>query len=160
MLPWTPPSLSYSCVESHCWCGHHSSRCSKATGGSHFIRAVIRTAGESLDLTASRGDRREDLVERAEDGTKFQGRRSQKESASRMTPVTLALTWSLLSIWTVTSAVQFQEKGKSSQTPALRNIQMQFYYYMHINQFGFGIYMLANFSKRDLKRAKNALFYV
>lgn len=118
VLPWTPPSLSYSCVESHCWCVHHSSRCSKATGGSHFIRAVIWTAGESLDLTASRGDRREDLVERAEDGTKFQERRSQKESASRMTPVTLALTFSLLSMWTLTSAVQFEEKGKSSQTPA------------------------------------------
>ncbi|XP_016401482.1 pancreatic secretory granule membrane major glycoprotein GP2-like [Sinocyclocheilus rhinocerous] len=31
-----------------------------------------------LSLTASRGDNREDLVERAEDGTKFQERRSQK----------------------------------------------------------------------------------
>lgn len=62
-----------------------------------------------LTLTAGCGDNREDLVE-----NKFQERRSQKTSALRMTPATLALTW--LSIWTVTSAVQIEEGGKSDYT--------------------------------------------
>lgn len=64
-------------------------------------------------------------MERAEDGTEFLGRRNQKDSALRMTPVTLVLTWSLLSIWTVTS-VQIDE-GKSNPTPAERNIKMHYF---------------------------------
>ncbi|XP_067223004.1 pancreatic secretory granule membrane major glycoprotein GP2 [Chanodichthys erythropterus] len=75
-----------------------------------------------LALTASRGDHREDLVEKAEDGTEFPGRRNQKDSALRMTPVTLVLTWSLLSIWTVTS-VQIDEE--LNETVICTNDQMQ-----------------------------------
>lgn len=32
VLPWTPLCSPYSCAESHCWLGHHSSWCFKARG--------------------------------------------------------------------------------------------------------------------------------
>lgn len=60
MLPWTPLSMSYSCVESHCWCGHQFKLVFLRTeGGSYFIRAVFRGLGlvqaQHLQLATSLG---------------------------------------------------------------------------------------------------------
>ncbi|XP_016119351.1 E3 ubiquitin-protein ligase SHPRH-like [Sinocyclocheilus grahami] len=56
--------------------------------------------------------------------TELNFRREEARKALRMTPATLALTWSLLSIWTVTSAVQIEEE-ELNETVICTKDQMQ-----------------------------------
>lgn len=67
-----------------------------------------------------------------------------------MIPVTV-LIWCLLSIWTLTSAVQ--EDGEFDYTPAERHKDICFLFIYYIFTYMLGKYMLANLSKTNLKRA-------
>lgn len=85
MLPWSPPAcpihvwnlivgldIIQACVPKQLEVPTSLELC---FGGLERVQAL------RLALTASRGDHREDLVEKAEDGTEFPGRRNQKDSA-------------------------------------------------------------------------------